>query len=150
MERKPFRLNEPIREIDPQDILKNFSNNKLDSLGISLKTLNAENHDDKFVWVHEANEKILGVMSFLDFGTYFQIDILAKNHLEPELCDAVKPGYSLFKVLEDESVRLGYDTIRVDSASERVEYWKKYGYEIIGMPQNCEGWGEVFPMEKKL
>ncbi len=150
MARHIFKLNDPIHEINSKYAMLDFQNPKLDSLGISLQTLNHENKDKEYVWIHEANDKVLGVMSFYDMGRYFQIEIVAKNNLEQELCDLTKPVYTLIQRLEDYSKRFNHSSIRVDSTSERVELWESYGYGMIGMPQHCDGWGQVFPMEKKF
>ena len=150
MVRRVFKLNDPIHEMDSNYSTFNFQNEKLDSLGISLQSLNSENSEEKYVWIHEANDKVLGAMSFYDMDRYFQIEIVAKNNLEQELCDLTKPVYTLIQRLEDYSKRFNHSSIRVDSTSERVELWKSYGYEMIGMPQHCDGWGQVFPMEKKF
>jgi hypothetical protein len=150
MARYDFQLNDPIHEIDSDYSAYNFHNEKLDSLDMSLQSLNIENEGEKYVWIHEVNDKVLGVMSFYDMRRYFQIEIVAKNNSEQELCDVTKPVYTLIQRLEDYSKRFNHKSIRVDSASERVDLWNHYGYEMIGMPQHCNGWGQVFPMEKKF
>jgi len=150
MTRRIFKLNDPIHEIDSNYTTFDFQNPKLDSIGISLQSLNSKNSGEEHVWIHEANNKVLGVMSFYDMGRYFQVEIVAKNNLEQELCDLTKPVYTLIQRLEDYSKRFNHSSIRVDSTSERVELWESYGYGMIGMPQHCDGWGQVFPMEKKF
>ena len=40
--------------------------------------------------------------------------------------------------------------IRLDSVSDRIEYWKRQGYELTGTPSFIEKWGALYPMEKKL
>jgi hypothetical protein len=148
--RRSFQLNEPIYEINSNDITFDFNNEKLDSLGISLQSLNSENSGDRHVWIHKANDKVLGVMSFYDTGRNFKIEIVAKNNLEPELCDVTKPCYTLIQRLEDHSKRFNHKSIRVNSTYDLVGMWEFYNYEMTGMPQHDDDWGQVFPMEKKF
>ena len=150
MIRKNFGLNPPFREIKPSDTTKEFESEFLDFVGITLTSFVEENKDDKYVWVYELEENILAVLSFLDMDSYFFMDIVAVNESFPDLNQEVHPGYSLFNLLEDLSPKFNYSTIRLDSTSERVSYWKKNGYEIIGMPASVNKWGKLFPMEKRL
>jgi len=148
--RRTFNINEPFREIMPEDTQKEFRSGLLDALGISLKSLVDENHDDKHVWVYDADDKILGVLSFIDLGTEIYADIVSDNKLFPELCGESKPGRSLYVLLEDLSASIGISTIRMDSISDRVDYWTKHhGFEMTGMPHQGK-LGQVYPMEKKL
>lgn len=150
MQRKDFKLNEPYREIIAADKEKEFDNDFLANVGITLASLADQNKDDRYVWVYDLEGKILGILTFLDMESYFYMDMVANNRLWQNLCDELKPGFSLFKTLEDLSPIFGYSKIRLDSVSYRVDYWKSHGYEVVGMPQFKEKWGNLYPMEKKL
>jgi len=148
--RKKFVLNLPFREVNPSDSKKTFRSKFLSEHGISFANLVEENQNDKYVWIYELEDQILAVLSFLDIDSFFYMDIVAINESFKSICDEVHPGFSLFSLLEDLSPAFGYSKIRLDSTSERIEYWKSYGYEMIGMPSSNDKWGKLFPMEKNL
>jgi len=149
MERRTFELNEPYRETTFLDSIKKFESGFFDALGISLSSLVAENKDDKHVWVYEADDKILGVISFLDSESEIIVDVVSNNQLFPHLCNEVKPGRSLYLVLEDLSISFEIPKIRLESISDRVGYWKNLGFVLSGMPYAGKV-GMLYPMEKKL
>lgn len=150
MTRKTFRLNEPYREITPDDAKKPFRNELLEKAGITPDMLVKENHDDKYVWVYDFEGNLLAVLTFLDTGSCFYMDVLGKNRMYDDISNDLKPGYSLVKLLEDLSPKFGYTIIKLDSPTNRVEYWKDQGYKISGTPSWNETFGQLFPMEKKL
>lgn len=150
MKRRSFLLNPPFREIKDSDNTIKFESELLDIIGINLDTLAKGNKDDKHVWVYDFDGKILAILSFLDVGSYFHMDVVAINESEQELCKEVHPGYSLFSLLENFAVKLGHTKIRLDSISERVEYWKSYGYEMTGIGHADDKLGKIYPMEKRL
>jgi pyruvate carboxylase len=116
----------------------------------NLKNLVKENREEKHVWVYDVEGKILAVLVFVDFDSYFHIDLVVTNESEQKLCDQVHPGYSLFSLLEDFAIKFGHTRIRLDSIADRVEYWKSHGYVITGIGYNVENLGRIYPMEKTL
>lgn len=148
--RKIFKLNEPFREITFNDTKKPFQNEFLEKAGITITAFVNENHDDKHVWVYDFDGKILAVLSFLDTGSCFYMDVLGKNRLHDDISDDLKPGFSLVKLLEDLSPKFGYSIIKLESTSNRVEYWKSQGYKITGMPSQNDKFGQLFSMEKRF
>lgn len=120
--RKIFKLNEPFQEITYDDTKKPFRNELLEKAGITLTVFVKENHDDKYVWAYDFDGKILAVLSFLDTGSCFYMDVLGKNRLHDDISDDLKPGFSLVKLLEDLSPKFGYTVIKLESTSNRVEY----------------------------
>jgi hypothetical protein len=148
--RKIFKLNEPFREITSDDTKKPFRNEFLEKAGITLTAFVKENHDDKYVWVYDFDGKILAVLSFLDTGSCFYMDVLGKNRLHDDISDDLKPGFSLVRLLEDLSPKFGYAMIKLESTSNRVEYWKSQGYKITGTPSLSAKFGQLFSMEKRL
>ena len=150
LERKIFKLNEPYRELKPEDAKKPFLNEFFENAGISLAVLVEERCGEKYVWVYDFGGKILAVLSFVDTGFCFYMDVLAKNKMYYDISEDLKPGFSLVRLLEDLSPKFGYRIIRMASVASRVEYWTAQGYRIIGMPAQNERFGQVFPMEKNL
>jgi len=150
LERKPFVLNLPFREPQQSDALKDFQSEFLSSHNIDFPNLVSKNHDDQYVWVYDFDDKILAVLSFTDTSSDFYMDVVATNELFKQLCNETHPGFSLFSLLEDLSPSFNYSQIRLDSTSDRVEYWKRNGYELTGMPSANPIWGKLYPMTKKL
>lgn len=148
--RRQFLLNFPFREITLSDSSAKFTSSLLDAIGISFNHLIKENKDEKHVWVYNFDGKILAVLSFLDAGSYFHMDLVTINESEQELCDEIHPGYSLFALLEEFAKKFGHVKIRLDSIGDRIEYWKFHGYKIIGVGHADENLGQIYPMEKNL
>ncbi|MBI5378356.1 MAG: hypothetical protein HZA82_07010 [Thaumarchaeota archaeon] len=78
------------------------------------------------------------------------MDVLGKNRLHDDISDEIKPGFSLVKLLEDLSPKFGYSMLKLESTSNRVEYWKSQGYKITGTPSQSDKFGQLFSMEKRL
>jgi hypothetical protein len=147
MKRREFFLNPPFREIIQSDSFASFESSLLVAVGTSLENLIKENREEKHVWVYDVEGKILAVLVFVDFGSYFHIDLVVTNESEQKLCDQVHPRYSL---LEDFAIKFGHTRIRLDSIADRVEYWKSHGYVITGIGYNDENLCMIYPMEKTL
>lgn len=150
LERKIFRLNLPYREILSTDMQHDFDNELLLVKNITLKKLYAENKDNYHVWVFEFDDKVLAFLTFVDEGDHFHIDMIAVNRIHDKLCDELRPGYSLFTLLEIVSLQFGYSKITLNSVQNRIEYWKLNGYEITGPAEFSNVWGMLTPMEKKI
>lgn len=150
MKRRSFLLNTPFREISPSDSSTKFHSSLLSIIETDLGKLAGENREEKHVWVYDLDGKILAVLSFLDIGLYFHMDLVAVNESEQDLCDEVHPGYSLFTLLEDFAIKFGHAKIRLDSVADRVMYWKSHGYQMTGIGHSDKRLGQIYPMEKQL
>lgn len=91
--------------------------------------------------VYDFDGRVLAVLAFVDFDSYFHMDLIITNESEQDLCDQVHPEYSLYSLLEDFAVKFGHSRVRLDSIVDRVECWKSYRYEITGIGYNDENLG---------
>lgn len=151
MARRTFTINEPFREIQQGDSIKEFESKLLTACESTLISLGLDNQGDKHVWVYDVNDKILGVLVFIDRGTEFYVDVVSNNFTIPKsVLHETKPGGSLYQVMEDVAVANKVSKITLDSIPDRVSYWQtQFGFKLSGTPfagKFCR----LFPMEKKI
>jgi len=148
--RRIFNINEPFREIKYKDSTKQFESRLLTACGSTLVSLNLENQNDDHVWVYDANNEILGVIGFTDHGTEFHVEVVSNNFAIPKLVlHETKPGSSLYQTMEDVARMNQVSKITLDSIPDRVDYWKKFGFQSTG--NSFDGkFCKLFPMEKKI
>jgi len=151
LSRRTFNINEPFREIQEEDSVKQFESKLLIACGSTLNSLSLDNQGDKHVWVYDANDEILGVLVFIDHGTEFYVDMVSNNFTIPKsVLHETKPGSSLYQIMEDVAVMNGVSKITLDSIPDRVSYWQtQFGFKLSGTP-SVGKFCRLFPMEKKI
>jgi len=143
--RKQFILNPPYREINLLDAGKEFVNELSLVNGIDLEYLVKQNAGNRYVFVYEFNDQILGFIAFVDNGDHIYLDLVEVNRFYPESSGV---GYMLIKLLESLAQNEDYSRITLYSTMDRIDYYQNLGYKITGVPIQDPNYGLLTPMQK--
>ena len=145
LSRKQFVLNPPFREINSSDASKEFANELYPINNIDLAYLVEQNIKNRYVFVYDFNDRVLGFIVFIDMDDHFYLDLVEVNQLYPESSGV---GYMLIKLLENLAKRENYSRITLFSTENRIAYYQNLGYEITGESVQDQNYGSLTPMQK--
>jgi len=142
--RRTFVLNLPYREILHEDKTKPFTN-PLFPQGNILTSFLRDNTDNTHVFIFDQDNEIKALMMFDDNETYFHVEFLLSNTLQPRQ----KAGTKLLLLLENLATTLNYDRIELWSLSAIIPYYSALGYTNTGL-SDVGRYGEMYKMVKSL
>jgi len=147
--RRNLILTLPIREIQHADGMQDFVNEIQPVNNIDLSYLIDKNIGKRYILVYELHSKILGFITFLDYETYFHLDLVEANRLHDE-SKKVKPGLSLILFLIKLAKGFNHEKITLHSTENNVDYYTRLGFQITGKSELHAQYGNLTPMKKLL
>lgn len=101
-----------------------------------------------FVVVRVIRQKVVALLHlFAEGGAYLLLDML---NVDQEFRGQAI-GSALILIADDVARHLSITELRLEALNPGlIGYYQRFGYERSGTPVSYPGWGEVYPMRKRL